>query len=147
MKANRKRIIKIALIIVIIIAIMVNMVTIKPIHLNTKGVEEIFVAVMIDTNRLTFDGEATVSKRRDIADVVKRLNNIKTFRWGRYSVYDLEGDSPTAWIDLFDQEREVVDSIYFYQNILSYGNKFYKISMSEYDCLLKICKEYGEFQE
>lgn len=145
MKTNKKRIIKIVVIIIIIIAIMVNMVTTKPIHLSTKGVQEVFVAVMISTNRLTFDGEATVTKQRDIEDVVKILNNIRAFRWGRYSVYDLEGDTPTAWINLFDREREIVNSIYFYQNILSYGDKFYKISMSEYDSLLKICKDYGDF--
>ena len=106
MKTNKKRIIKIVVIIIIIIAIMVNMVTTKPIHLSTKGVQEVFVAVMISTNRLTFDGEATVTKQRDIEDVVKILNNIRAFRWGRYSVYDLEGDTPTAWINLFDRERD-----------------------------------------
>ena len=144
MKASRKWIIKIVGII-LIIAVMVNVVTAKPIHLSTEGIEEVFVAVMISTNRLTFDGEATVTKQRDIEDVVKTLNSIRAFRWGRYSVDDLEGDSPTAWINLFDRERDIVDSIYFYQNILSYGDKFYKISMSEYDSLLKICKEYVDF--
>ena len=145
MKTSRKRIIKIVVIIIIVIAIMVNMVTTKPVHVSAKGVEEIFVAVMISTNRLTFDGEATVTKRRDIEDVVKILNSIRAFRWGRYSVYDLEGDTPTAWINIYDGERQIADSIYFYQNILSYGDEFYKISMSEYDDLLKICKDYGDF--
>lgn len=29
----------------------------------------------------------------------------------------------------------------------NYGGGFYKISMSEYDKLIKICNDYGESQE
>ena len=144
MKTSRNVIVKIVIIILIIV-IMVNVVTIKPIRLSTKGVEEIFVAIMISTNRLTFDGEATISKQYDIKDVVRILNGIRAFRWGEYSVYDLEGDSPTAWIHIYDKEGDIVDSIYFYQNILSYGDRFYKINMSEYDRLMEICKKYGDY--
>lgn len=79
MKTSRKVIIKIV-IIILIITIMINMVTTKPIHLGMKGVEEIFVAIMISTNRLTFDGEATISKQYDIKDVVRILNGIRAFR-------------------------------------------------------------------
>lgn len=144
MKTSRNVIVKIVIIILIIV-IMVNVVTIKPIRLSTKGVEEVHVGVGISTMELHFDGFAIVSEQSDIKDVVKILNGIRAYRWGEYSVYDLEGDSPTVMISIYDRGGEEIDSIYFYQNILSYGDKFYKVNMSEYDGLMEICKKYGDY--
>ncbi len=147
MITNRKKIIKKMVIIVFIIVIVANIVLTKPIHLSKEGVEKIFIAVMISTNELTFDGGAVVTKEYDVEKVVKTLNSIMAFRFGKYSRYDLEGDSPTAWIMLYDKEGEIIDSIYFYQNIISFNGKFYKMSMSEYDKLLKICNVYDDSQK
>lgn len=147
MITNRKKIIKIIkkmVIIVFIIVIAVNIVLTKPIHLSKAGVKKIFVAVTINTNELIFDGKATVAKECDVEKVVKTLNNITAFRFGKYSRYDLEGDSPTAWVMLYDKEGEIIDSIDFYQNIIAFDGKFYKMSMSEYDKLLKICNVYDD---
>ncbi len=144
---NRKKIIKKMVIIVLVIVIAANIVLTKPIHLSKAGVEKVFVAVTISTNELVFDGQATVTKKCDVEEVIKTLNNITAFRFGKYSIYDLEGDSPTAWINLYDKEGEIVDSIYLYQNILSFNGKFYKMSMSEYKKLLKICDLYDDSQK
>lgn len=148
MTANRKKRIKKIIIIVFSAVIVSNVVMTKPIHLSKEGVEKIFVAVTINTNELSFDGDAAVTKEYDVDEVVKTLNRIKAFRFGKYSVEDLEGDSPTAWVMLYDKEGEIIDSIDFYQNIIvCNGGKFYKMSMSQYDKLLKICNVYGESRE
>ena len=145
MATNRKKIIKKIIIIVLIIVIVANIVMTKSIHLSKEGVEKIFVAVTINTNELIFDGKATVTKECDVEEVVKTLNRIKAFRFGKHSVDDLEGDSPTAWVMLYDKEGEIIDSINFYQNIISCnGGKFYYMSMSEYDKLLRICNGYDD---
>lgn len=143
MTTKRKRLIQVVAIILILV-IIVNMVTTKPIRFSKEGVGKVYVAVVISTDRLTFDGEATVTKQRDIEDVVKTLNSIRAYRWGKYSVYDLEGDSPTAWATLCDRKGDEIDSITLYQDILTYGDEYYKINMSEYDKLLKICNDYGD---
>lgn len=146
MTSKRKKRIKIVTMVLIMIIILVNIATKKPVRLSTDGIEKIFVAVEINTDRLTYGGHATVTKQSDMEDVIKTLNGIRVFRLGNYSVDDLEGDSPTAWIMLYDSDGEVVDSVDFHQDILSYDG-FYKISMSEYDKLIKICNDYGESQE
>lgn len=136
-----KRLIKKIVIIFLIIVIAINIVLTKPIHLSKTGVEKVFVAVTINTNELVFDGQATVTKKCDVEEVVKTLNNITAFRFGG-SIDDLEGDSPTAWVMLYDKEGEIIDSVDFYQNIILFDSKYYKICMSEYDKLLKICNAY-----
>ena len=90
----------------------------KPVHLSEDGVEKCFVAVAISTDRLIFDGHASITKKQDIEKAVKILNGIRAFRFGKYSVEDLEGDSPTAWVELSDGKGERLDSVYFYQDIL-----------------------------
>mgnify|MGYP000214440883 CR=1 FL=1 len=147
MITNRKKIIKLIkkmVIIVFIIVIAENIVLTQPIHLSKAVVEKVFVAVTINTNELVFDGKATVTKECDVEEVVKTLNNITAFRFGEYSRYDLEGDSPTAWVMLYDKEGEIIDSVDFYQNIILFNGKYYKMSMSEYDKLLKICNAYDD---
>lgn len=59
MSKNRMRIIKIAGV-VLMVAILVNTVMIKPVHLSEDGVEKCFAAVVISTDRLTFDGHASI---------------------------------------------------------------------------------------
>ncbi len=105
MLKNRMRIIKIVGIILIIV-ILVNIVMTKPVHLSKDRVERCFVAVGISTDRLTFHGDASSTKKQDIEKAVKTLNGIRAFRFGEYSVEDLEGDSPTAWVELSDEEGE-----------------------------------------
>lgn len=59
---------------------------------------------------------------------------------------DLEGVSPTAWVELSDGKGERLDSVYFYQNILLCESGYYKISMSEYDKLIQLCRDFSEQQ-
>lgn len=143
MSKNRMRIIRIAVVILLIV-ILVNAIMIKPVHLSEDGVKECFVAVVISTDRLTFDGYASIKKKQDIKKAVKILNGIRAFRFGEYSVEDLEGDSPTAWVELSDGKGERLDSVYFYQDILSCESGYYKISMSEYDKLIQLCRDFSD---
>lgn len=143
MSKNRMRFIKIEGVI-LLIAIFINTVMTKPVHLSEDGAEKCFVAVVISTDRLKFDGHASITKKRDIKKAVKILNGIRAFRFGEYSVEDLEGDSPTAWVELSNGEGERLDSVLFYQDILLCERGYYKICMSEYDKLIQLCKDYSE---
>ncbi len=145
MSKNRMRIIKIAGV-VLMVAILVNTVMTKPVHLSEDGVGKCFAAVVISTDRLTFDGHASITKKQDIEKAVKILNGIRAFRFGEYSVEDLEGDSPTAWVELSDGEGERLDSVYFYQDILLCESGYYRISMSEYDKLIQLCRDFSDQQ-
>ena len=70
------------------------------------------------------------------------MNDIKVMP-GKYSVYDLEGESPSAWIVIYDGTK-VVNSIDFYYNIVAYEDDYYKISISQYNKLIDLCRQYGD---
>lgn len=96
--------------------------------------------------RRNYQEHGAITKKQDIEKAVKILNGIRTFRFGEYSVDDLEGASPTAWVELGDGKGERLDSVYFYQDILLCESGYYKISMSEYDKLIQLCRDFSEHQ-
>ncbi len=115
-----------------------------PIDLKPSEIGKIFIAVELTSTEEPLRGGATVTDNDNLKDVVNILNNIKVFKKGKYSLYDLEGESPTAWIHIYNKAGEVIDTIDIYYDILAYKVKYYKISMSEYNSLMEICQKYGE---
>lgn len=52
--------------------------------------------------RRNYQEHGAITKKQGIEKAVKILNGIRTFRFGEYSVDDLEWASPTAWVELGD---------------------------------------------
>lgn len=141
----RKMIITIVCVIiccVILILFIINKYIVKPISIEREGVDKITIAINISSKEKTFTGNANISDDTDLTAVVEVLNNIKASK-GNYSIYDLEGDSPSATVMIYNG-KEKMNSIYFYYNILVYNEHYYKISISEYDKLIEVCKNYSE---
>lgn len=116
--------------------------TIKPIHLSNRRISKIFIALQMSSRDITVEGSATIDDKKVIKEAIGILNDIKVIP-GKYSIYDLEGESPSAWIMIYDGTK-VVNSIYFYYNIVAYKDNFYKISISQYNKLINLCRQYGD---
>ncbi len=71
----------------------------------------------MSSHDITVEGSATIDDKKEIKEAIGILNDIKVIS-GKYSVYDLEGESPSAWIMIYDGTK-VVNSIYFYYNIVA----------------------------
>lgn len=114
---------------------------IKPIHLSNEKISKIFIAINISSDAISACGDATIEDEKAMKEVIGILNNVKV-KLGKYSFHDLEGDSPSAWITIYDGTKEM-DYIAFYYDIVTYNGNYYKISISQYDKLIDLCKQYG----
>lgn len=140
-KFNRKGVffLIIASLVILCLGIISN---VKPIHLSNSRISKIFIALQMSTHDITVDGSATIDDKKEIEEAIGILNDIKVMP-GKYSVYDLEGESPSAWIVIYDGTK-VVNSIDFYYNIVAYEDDYYKISISQYNKLIDLCRKYGD---
>jgi hypothetical protein len=111
-----------------------------PICLERRKIEKIFIGIEVSSQAKTYSGSITATGEQQIDDIVNTINKIRVFR-KEYSIDDLEGESPTVWMLIYDKEGRVMDSIDIYYNILVYKGKFYKITMNEYDDIIQICSK------
>lgn len=118
---------------------------IEPIHLSNKRISKIDIELQMSSLDLSVVGYATIDDEKAIKEAIGILNDIQVIP-GKYSVYDLEGDSPSAEIMIYDGNK-VVDSIGIYYDIVAYNGNFYKISISQYNKLIDLCRQYGDVYE
>lgn len=117
----------------------------KPINLSNRGISKIFVVLQVSSNSISVCADAEIMGKGNIKEAIDVLNNIKIIP-EKCSVYDLEGESPSAWILLYDGKKEV-EHIDIYYDIIKYDDKYYRISVSEYDELIELCRQYGSISE
>ena len=117
-----------------------------PIHLKKDKIHSMRICIELSSPGKTIDGIAEIDDKDAISDAVKTINSIKScvIPLGYES---LSGDSPSAWINAYDESGNEIYSISFYNDILTGGMGYHKINYSEYDKLGKLCEKYGEFSE
>lgn len=111
--------------------------------ISEDGVSEIFIGLTLSSTEISASGSATIESEQEIKKVVDILNSIRVKR-GNYSVKDLEGHSPHARINFFDDENEKINYIYFYYDIILYNGEYYGVNITQYKKLIGLCKKYGE---
>lgn len=117
----------------------------KFLHISSEGIAKIFIGIEVHSRELACSASATISDKKEIQEIVDSLNHIRRLP-GIYSVDDLGGESPSAWVMFYDK-YEVINSIYFYYDIVVHDDNYYKIDLSEYDRLISLCKQYGDSQK
>lgn len=125
---------------IVLLSYFFNMLFVHPIKLEKTEIKEINIGIEINTQMKSYSGNVLISKKDEVTQVVDVLNNIKAKKTN-YSLYDIEGDSPTAWVQIYYCDGKI-DIFNVYNNILVYKGKFYKMSLVEYNTLIKICERY-----
>lgn len=95
----------------------------KPIHLSNKRITKFFIALQMSSHDIFVAGNATIDDEKAIKVAIGILNDIEVIP-EKHFVYDLEGESPSAWIMIYDGTK-VVNSIDFYYDIVAYNGNFY----------------------
>lgn len=130
------------MIVVIYVLVMKFCIGTRPVKFSKDRVHKITISIDYFTSTEQIDGFAEITDSAYFADVLETVNNIRT----RYSrLYDeIMEEPPTLSISTRDQSDNELESLDIYWDVLRiYGDKDYKISMSEYKRLEKICEKYG----
>jgi len=116
---------------------------VRPVRLKAQEVHSIFIAVDLSSLERDLDAVATIEGQEAVEDAVKTLNSIKarfTPPW-----YDLGSRSISAWVFVYDEEGEMIDSIDIFEgDVLHTSFPECRIRFSEYDKLETLCEKYGE---
>ena len=112
-----------------------------PINLLQEETHSMIIGIALSSPEKSIDGYAEITGNEEIKDCIQTINGLKVYS-GKSLVID--GDSPSAWICVYDEKGDEIHSIYFYYDIVRYDDEEYNIDISQYDKLSKLCAKYGE---
>lgn len=142
---KRKMLIFLSIVAAIII-VAINIFLVQPIKIDNGNVHKIFIAVNLVSSQKDIHCSSTITEEKEIERVIEELEEIKAWR-GDYSVEDIGERSPSAWVNFYDVEGNIVDQFQINYDILLYDSKFYLVSPSVHDKLKEICEKYGTYEE
>ncbi len=111
-----------------------------PVELSIKDISKI--DIVVDYGRYS----AYIENEKALLDVIETLNSIRG-RSGGYTYKDLGGRTPISSVTIYDKKGEILDYMHFSYNIFGADGNFYKMSSSEHNKLVMLCKKYGDYPE
>ncbi len=89
------------------------------------------------------DGEATITEREDIGDVVHKINHLP-MRQKEFKEEYISGEALGATVTLYDKQGKEIESIVIYDDFIHYQEKDYKVYFLTYKKIQALCEKYGE---
>lgn len=113
----------------------------EPFHVRNDWIARVSI--------LGIEGEADVSKGREINDIIKVINGIKAIKGKESLCEEKGGETPDIEICFRNDDEKILYSISFYGSVLRYNNTYYKIIGQEiqYSKIRKLCDKYGRVSE